>query len=56
MIDILNLTTNLLINSFYNVSRKVDYHAGGKRFIHGPKRRKENKESNFLGYIVTESH
>ena len=29
--------------SFWNVSRKVDYHAGGKRFIHGPKRRKENQ-------------
>ena len=28
---------------FWNVSRKVDYHAGGKWFIHGPKRRKENK-------------
>ena len=28
--------------SFWNVSRKVDYHAGGKWFIHGPKRRKEN--------------
>ena len=28
--------------SFWNVSRKVDYHAGGK-FIHGPKRRKENQ-------------
>ena len=29
-----------LINqlSFWNVSRKVDYHAGGKWFIHGPKR------------------
>ena len=26
--------------SFWNVSRKVDYHAGGKWFIHGPKRRK----------------
>ena len=24
--------------SFWNVSRKVDYHAGGKWFIHGPKR------------------
>ena len=23
--------------SFWNVSRKVDYHAGGKWFIHGPK-------------------
>ena len=29
--------------SFKNVSRKVDYHAGGKWFIHGPKRRKENQ-------------
>ena len=28
--------------SFWNVSRKVDYHAGGKWFIHGPKRHKEN--------------
>ena len=25
------------------VSRKVDYHAGGKWFIHGTKRRKENQ-------------
>ena len=29
--------------SFWNVSRKVDYHPGGKWFIHGPKRRKENQ-------------
>ena len=29
--------------SFWNVSRKMDYHAGGKRFIHGPKSRKENQ-------------
>ena len=29
--------------SFWNVSRKVDYHAGGKWFIHGSKRRKENQ-------------
>ena len=29
--------------SFLNVSRKVDYHAGGKWFIHSPKRRKENQ-------------
>ena len=29
--------------SFWNVSRKVDYHAGGKWFIHGPKHRKENQ-------------
>ena len=29
--------------SFWNVSQKVDYHAGGKWFIHGPKRRKENQ-------------
>ena len=29
--------------SFWNVSRKVDYHAGGKWFILGPKRRKENQ-------------
>ena len=29
--------------SFWNVSRKVDYHAGGKWFTHGPKRRKENQ-------------
>ena len=29
--------------SFWNVSRKVDYHAGGKWFIHGPKRHKENQ-------------
>ena len=26
-----------------NVSRKMDYHAGGKLFIHGPKRSKENQ-------------
>ena len=29
--------------SFQNVSRKVNYHAGGKWFIQGPKRRKENQ-------------
>ena len=29
--------------SFWNVSRNVDYHAGGKWFIHGPKRHKENQ-------------
>ena len=29
--------------SFWNVSRKVDYHAGGKWLIHGPKRHKENQ-------------
>ena len=29
--------------SSWNVSRKVDYHAGGKWSIHGPKRRKENQ-------------
>ena len=29
--------------SCWNVSRKVDYHAGGKWYIHGPKRRKENQ-------------
>ena len=29
--------------SFWNVSRKVDYHAGGKWFIHCPKHRKENQ-------------
>ena len=29
--------------SFWNVSRTVDYHAGGKWFIHGPKRHKENQ-------------
>ena len=29
--------------AFWNVSQKVDYHAGGKWFIHGPKRRKENQ-------------
>ena len=29
--------------SFWNVSRKVDCHAGGKWFIHGPKRRKDNQ-------------
>ena len=29
--------------SFWNVSRKVDYYTGGKWFIHGTKRRKENQ-------------
>ena len=29
--------------SFQNVSRKVDYHAGGNWFIYGPKRRNENQ-------------
>ena len=29
--------------SFWIVSRKLDYHAGGKLFILGPKRRKENQ-------------
>ena len=29
--------------SFWNVSLKVDYHAEGKWFIHGPKCRKENQ-------------
>ena len=29
--------------SLWNVSRKVDYHAGDKWFIHGPKRRNENQ-------------
>ena len=29
--------------SFWNVSRKMDYHAGGKWFIHDPKRRKQNQ-------------
>ena len=29
--------------SFWNVSRKMDYHAGGMWFIHGPKRHKENQ-------------
>ena len=29
--------------SFWNVSRKVDHHSGGKWFIHGPKRRKEHQ-------------
>ena len=29
--------------SFWNVTPKVDYHAGGKWFIHGPKRHKENQ-------------
>ena len=32
--------------SFWNVSRKVDYHAGGMWFIHGPKR--------YLRYICIE--
>ena len=36
--------SNLHTNShFKNVNRKVDYHSGGKWFIHGPKRRKENQ-------------
>ena len=34
------LTYQLL---FQSVSRKLDHHAGGKWFIHGPKRRKENQ-------------
>ena len=43
--------------SFWNVSRKVDYHAGGKWFIHGPKRRKENqllslKHPRWLSLVV----
>ena len=29
--------------SFWNVSRKVYYHAGGEWLIHGPKRCKENQ-------------
>ena len=29
--------------SFWNVSLKVDFHAGSKWFIHGPKSRKENQ-------------
>ena len=29
--------------SYWNVSRNIDYHAGGKWLIHGPKRRKENQ-------------
>ena len=32
--------------SFWNVSRKVDCHAGGKWFIQGPKRHKENQLLN----------
>ena len=40
------LTYQLL---FWNVSRKVDYHAGGKWFIHGPKRRKENQLLSLKG-------
>ena len=32
--------------SFWNVSRKEDYHAGSKWFLHGPKRRKENQMLN----------
>ena len=34
------LTYQLILK---NVSQKVDYHAGGKWFCHGPKRRKENQ-------------
>ena len=34
--------------SFWNVSRKVDYHTGGKWFIHGPKRRKERMTKIWL--------
>ena len=29
--------------SFWNESRNMDYHAGGKWFILGPKRRKDNQ-------------
>ena len=29
--------------SFWNVGHKVDYHAWGRWFIHGPKRHKENQ-------------
>ena len=29
--------------SFWNVSRKVNYHTIGKWFIHGPKRRNDKK-------------
>ena len=39
--------------SFWNVSRKVDYHAGGKWFIHGPKRRKENQLLSLKQVIFT---
>ena len=49
--------------SFWNVGRKVDYHAGGKWFIHGPKRRKENQLLSLkhpcwlsLVYQVNEAH
>ena len=38
--------------SFWNVSRKVDYHAGGKWFIHGPKRfiqKAKPVDKNILG-------
>ena len=37
--------------SFSNVSRKVDYHAGGKWFIHGPKRHKENQLLSPISYV-----
>ena len=40
--NICNLTISTHQLSFQNVGRKVDYHAGGKWFIYGPKRRKEN--------------
>ena len=39
--------------SFWNVSRKVDYHAGGKWFIHGPKRRKVAKPETPLLIILS---
>ena len=40
-------------HSFWNVSRKVDSHAGGKWFIHGPKRRKENQPETPLLIILS---
>ena len=38
--------------SFWNVSRKVDYHAGGKWFIHGPKRRNDNTDDSIYNTEV----
>ena len=43
IINIWNLTQAYIPTVIWSVSRKVDYHAGDKWFIHGPKRRKENQ-------------
>ena len=31
-----------------NLNLKLDHHTGGKRFIHGPKHRKENQLLNLI--------